>query len=80
MLSVPVTSALSYLCFIGTGHLQSVCLSQNALGSTGFELVLKTLPLQQLAHLELNAVCKGPSDQPALDLLTKLLTQVHALP
>ncbi|MCI4382630.1 hypothetical protein PGIGA_G00017020 [Pangasianodon gigas] len=59
----------------GTGHLRSVCLSQNALGSTGFELVLKTLPLQHLTHLELNAVCKGPSDQPALDLFTKLLTQ-----
>ncbi|XP_053489149.1 tonsoku-like protein [Ictalurus furcatus] len=59
----------------GTGHLRSVCLSQNALGSTGFELVLKTLPLHHLTHLELNAVCKGPSDQPALDLLTKLLTQ-----
>ncbi|TSO25206.1 Tonsoku-like protein [Bagarius yarrelli] len=59
----------------GTGHLRSVCLSQNALGATGFELVLKTLPLQHLTHLELNAVCKGPSDQPALDLLNKLLTQ-----
>ncbi|XP_076834924.1 tonsoku-like protein [Brachyhypopomus gauderio] len=59
----------------GSGSLRSVCLSHNALGSTGFELVLKTLPLQYLTHLELNAVCKGPSDQPALDLLTKLLTQ-----
>ncbi|XP_053366444.1 tonsoku-like protein [Clarias gariepinus] len=59
----------------GTGNLRSVCLSQNALGSTGFELVLKTLPLQHLTHLELNAVCKGPSDQPALDLLSKLFTQ-----
>ncbi|KAF7704452.1 hypothetical protein HF521_021524 [Silurus meridionalis] len=59
----------------GTGHLRSVCLSQNALGSTGFELVLKTLPIQHLTHLELNAVCTGPSDQPALDLLTKVLTQ-----
>ncbi|XP_036450133.1 tonsoku-like protein [Colossoma macropomum] len=58
-----------------TGHLRSVCLSQNTLGSTGFELVLKTLPLQCLTHLELNAVCKGPTEQPALDLLTKLLTQ-----
>ncbi|KAK3538198.1 hypothetical protein QTP70_033122 [Hemibagrus guttatus] len=63
----------------GTGHLRSVCLSQNALGATGFELVLKTLPLQQLTHLELNAVCKGPSDQPALDLLSKLLTQGDCL-
>lgn len=59
----------------GTGHLRSVCLSQNALGSTGFELLLKTLPLQCLTHLELNAVCKGPTEQPALDLLPKLLSQ-----
>ncbi|KAK2891857.1 hypothetical protein Q8A73_017522 [Channa argus] len=28
-----------------TCHLRSVCLSHNAMGSTGFELVLKTLPL-----------------------------------
>uniref|UniRef100_A0AAR2J401 Tonsoku-like protein n=1 Tax=Pygocentrus nattereri TaxID=42514 RepID=A0AAR2J401_PYGNA len=52
-----------------TGHLRSVCLSYNTLGSTGFELVLKTLPLQCLTHLELKAVCKGPTEQPALDLL-----------
>ncbi|KAL7862089.1 hypothetical protein SRHO_G00135300 [Serrasalmus rhombeus] len=58
-----------------TGHLRSVCLSYNTLGSTGFELVLKTLPLQCLTHLELKAVCKGPTEQPALDLLAKLLTQ-----
>uniref|UniRef100_A0AAR2L8G3 Tonsoku-like protein n=1 Tax=Pygocentrus nattereri TaxID=42514 RepID=A0AAR2L8G3_PYGNA len=48
-----------------TGHLRSVCLSYNTLGSTGFELVLKTLPLQCLTHLELKAVCKGPTEQPA---------------
>ncbi|XP_066525781.1 tonsoku-like protein [Hoplias malabaricus] len=65
--------------FTGTGHLRSVCLSQNSLGSTGFELVLKTLPLQCLTHLELNAVCKGPTEQPALELLTKLLTQGECL-
>ncbi|XP_051503112.1 tonsoku-like protein [Myxocyprinus asiaticus] len=58
-----------------TGNLRSVCLSHNALGSTGFELVLKTLPMSCLTHLQLSAVCRGPSDQPALEILTKLLTQ-----
>uniref|UniRef100_A0A665WK06 Tonsoku-like protein n=1 Tax=Echeneis naucrates TaxID=173247 RepID=A0A665WK06_ECHNA len=56
---------------IGTGHLKSVCLSHNALGSTGFELVLKTLPLHSLAHLDLSAVGRGPADFPALEHLTK---------
>lgn len=59
----------------GTGHLKSVCLSHNALGSTGFELVLKTLPLRSLTHLDLSAVCSGPADYPALEQLTKVLSQ-----
>uniref|UniRef100_A0A8C1S9A6 Tonsoku-like protein n=1 Tax=Cyprinus carpio TaxID=7962 RepID=A0A8C1S9A6_CYPCA len=58
-----------------TGNMRSVCLSHNALGSTGFELVLKTLPMHCLTHLQLSAVCRGPSDQPAMEILTKLLTQ-----
>ncbi|KAM8916057.1 LOW QUALITY PROTEIN: tonsoku-like protein [Spinachia spinachia] len=59
----------------GTGHLKSVCLSHNALGSTGFELVLKTLPLHCLTHLDLSAVCRGPADYPVLEHLTKILSQ-----
>ncbi|XP_008307260.1 tonsoku-like protein [Cynoglossus semilaevis] len=59
----------------GTGHLKSVCLAHNALGSTGFELVLKTLPISLLTHLDLSAVCRGPTDYPALEHLTKVLTQ-----
>uniref|UniRef100_A0A3Q3WFD5 F-box/LRR-repeat protein 15/At3g58940/PEG3-like LRR domain-containing protein n=1 Tax=Mola mola TaxID=94237 RepID=A0A3Q3WFD5_MOLML len=43
----------------GTGHLKSLCLSHNALGSTGFELVLKTLPFHCLTHLDLSAVRKS---------------------
>ncbi|XP_043119812.1 tonsoku-like protein isoform X2 [Puntigrus tetrazona] len=58
-----------------TGNMRSVCLSHNALGSTGFELVLKTLPMNCLTHLQLSAVCRGPSDQPAMEILAKLLTQ-----
>ncbi|KAM9341128.1 tonsoku-like protein [Symphorus nematophorus] len=59
----------------GTGHLKSVCLSHNALGSTGFELVLKTLPLHCLTHLDLSAVRRGPSDYLPLEYLTKVLSQ-----
>ncbi|XP_037097712.1 tonsoku-like protein [Syngnathus acus] len=58
-----------------TGHLNSVCLSHNALGSTGFELVLKTLPLHTLTHLDLSAVRRGTTDHPALEHLTVLLSQ-----
>ncbi|TDG98848.1 hypothetical protein EPR50_G00205250 [Perca flavescens] len=59
----------------GTRHLKSVCLSHNALGSTGFELVLKTLPLHSLTHLDLSAIRRGPADYPALEHLTKILSQ-----
>uniref|UniRef100_A0A3Q2PHV3 Tonsoku-like protein n=1 Tax=Fundulus heteroclitus TaxID=8078 RepID=A0A3Q2PHV3_FUNHE len=59
----------------GLSNLKSVSLSHNALGSTGFELVLKTLPLQTLTHLDLSAVCSGPADYPALEHLAKLLSQ-----
>ncbi|XP_065109970.1 tonsoku-like protein [Paramisgurnus dabryanus] len=58
-----------------TGNLRSVCLSHNALGSTGFELLLKTLPMQSLTRLQLSAVCKGSPDQPSMEILTKILTQ-----
>uniref|UniRef100_A0A7N6B6D7 Tonsoku-like protein n=1 Tax=Anabas testudineus TaxID=64144 RepID=A0A7N6B6D7_ANATE len=55
----------------GTGHLKSLCISHNALGSTGFELVLKTLPLHCLTHLDLSAVRRGPADFLTLEHLTK---------
>ncbi|KAK5603555.1 hypothetical protein CRENBAI_004883 [Crenichthys baileyi] len=59
----------------GLAHLKSVSLSHNALGCTGFEMVLKTLPLQTLTHLDLSAVRRGPADYPALEHLAKLLSQ-----
>ncbi|XP_026196339.1 tonsoku-like protein [Anabas testudineus] len=59
----------------GTGHLKSLCISHNALGSTGFELVLKTLPLHCLTHLDLSAVRRGPADFLTLEHLTKVLSQ-----
>ncbi|TRY91787.1 hypothetical protein DNTS_021911 [Danionella cerebrum] len=58
-----------------TGNMRSICLSHNALGSTGFELVLKTLPMHILTHLELSSVCRGPSDQPSMEILAKILSQ-----
>ncbi|KAG9331055.1 hypothetical protein JZ751_020405 [Albula glossodonta] len=60
----------------GTGHLRSLCLSHNALGSTGFELVLKTMPLHCLTHLYLSAVRSGPADPPVTSRLAPLLAQV----
>ncbi|CAB1330662.1 unnamed protein product [Coregonus sp. 'balchen'] len=63
----------------GTGHLKAVNLSHNALGSMGFELVLKTLPLHCLTHLDLAAIRCGPADHPALEhLRSVLLSQVSA--
>ncbi|KAJ0063136.1 hypothetical protein NL108_012626, partial [Boleophthalmus pectinirostris] len=59
----------------GMGHLKSLCLSHNAMGSTGFELVLKTVPLHSLTYLDLSAVHSGPADHPALEQLAKLLSQ-----
>uniref|UniRef100_A0A1A7XW82 NF-kappa-B inhibitor-like protein 2 n=1 Tax=Iconisemion striatum TaxID=60296 RepID=A0A1A7XW82_9TELE len=57
------------------GHLKSVSVSHNALGSTGFELVLRTLPLHSLTHLDLSAIRSGPTDHLALEHLTKVLSQ-----
>ncbi|XP_070834859.1 tonsoku-like protein [Chaetodon trifascialis] len=59
----------------GTGHLKSVCLSHNALGSTGFELVLKTLPLHCLTHLDLSSIRGLPADHLPLEHLTNVLSQ-----
>ncbi|XP_068194803.1 tonsoku-like protein [Antennarius striatus] len=59
----------------GTGHLKSVCLSHNALGSTGFELVLKTLPLNCLTQLDLSAVRGGAAEHFPMQHLTNNLSQ-----
>ncbi|XP_030212430.1 tonsoku-like protein isoform X1 [Gadus morhua] len=59
----------------GSGHLRSVSLSHNALGSTGCELVLKTLPFHHLTHLDLSAVCSEPGDPMPLERLASVLTQ-----
>nr|XP_015212659.1 PREDICTED: tonsoku-like protein [Lepisosteus oculatus] len=59
----------------GTGHLKSVCLSHNSLGSIGMELVLKTLPLHSLTHLDLSAIRRGPADSPSTEHLAAHLSQ-----
>lgn len=53
-----------------------MCLAHNALGSTGFELVLKTLPLRCLTHLDLSAVCRSAADFLPLQRLGYALSQV----
>ncbi|XP_029972511.1 tonsoku-like protein [Salarias fasciatus] len=58
-----------------SGHLKSLNLSHNALGSAGFELLLKTLPLRCLTHLDLSAVCRGASDCPGVEHLAQALSQ-----
>lgn len=67
----------SKICPSGTDHLKSVCLSHNALGSTGFELVLKTLPLHCLTRLDLSAVCRSGADHLPLQHLTGVLSHVR---
>uniref|UniRef100_H3DIT7 Tonsoku-like protein n=1 Tax=Tetraodon nigroviridis TaxID=99883 RepID=H3DIT7_TETNG len=59
----------------GGGHLRSVCLSHNALGSTGLELVLKTLPLHCLTRLDLSAVRRSAADFLPLQHLSYALSQ-----
>lgn len=59
----------------GSGHLKSLNLSHNALGSMGFELLMKTLPLRSLTHLDLSAVRRGPTDCPGMEHLVKALSQ-----
>uniref|UniRef100_A0A1A8RH70 NF-kappa-B inhibitor-like protein 2 n=1 Tax=Nothobranchius rachovii TaxID=451742 RepID=A0A1A8RH70_9TELE len=39
------------------------------------QLVLRTLPLHSLTHLDLSAIRRGPTDHPALEHLTKVLSQ-----
>lgn len=59
----------------GTGLLKTVCLSHNALGSMGVELVLRTMPPNSLTRLELSAIRLGPADYPIMDHVIAYLTQ-----
>ncbi|KAM4026986.1 tonsoku-like protein isoform 2-T2 [Anomaloglossus baeobatrachus] len=59
--------------FRGAVHLKTLSLSHNPLGSTGVELVLKTLPHETVSHLELGAVVT--SDALITEPLIRYLTQ-----
>lgn len=59
--------------FRGAVHLKKLSLSHNPLGSTGVELVLKTLPHETISHLELRAVSAGEAlmTEPLIRYLTQ---------
>ncbi|XP_056408145.1 tonsoku-like protein [Hyla sarda] len=59
--------------FRGAVHLKNLCLSHNPLGSTGVELVLKTIPHETISGLELGAVSAG--DALIMEPLIRYLTQ-----
>ncbi|KAG9472892.1 hypothetical protein GDO78_016075 [Eleutherodactylus coqui] len=59
--------------FQGALHLKNLSLSHNPLGSTGVELVLKTIPHETISRLELRAVTAD--DDLIMEPLVKYLTQ-----
>ncbi|XP_069812971.1 tonsoku-like protein isoform X1 [Dendropsophus ebraccatus] len=59
--------------FKGAVHLKNLSLSHNPLGSTGVELVLKTIPHETLSRLELRAVTGG--DTLIMEPLIRYLSQ-----
>ncbi|XP_044149724.1 tonsoku-like protein [Bufo gargarizans] len=59
--------------FRGAVHLKNLSLSHNPLGSTGVELVLKTIPHETISCLELRAVTAG--DALITEPLIRYLTQ-----
>ncbi|KAM3928619.1 tonsoku-like protein [Leptodactylus fuscus] len=59
--------------FKGSLHLKNLSLSHNPLGSTGVELVLKTLPHETISRLELGAVTTG--DALMMEPLVRYLSQ-----
>ncbi|MBN3290595.1 TONSL protein, partial [Polypterus senegalus] len=59
----------------GSGHLKSICLSNNRLGSAGIGLLLKMLPKHSVTHLQLSGTCKEPEGQAVIELLSSYLSQ-----
>uniref|UniRef100_A0A8C8RGP6 Tonsoku-like protein n=1 Tax=Pelusios castaneus TaxID=367368 RepID=A0A8C8RGP6_9SAUR len=58
----------------GAVHLKTLTLSHNALGSTGLEQLLRSLPCATLGQLEISSVA-APRDEPLMDLVVRYLTQ-----
>ncbi|XP_069477902.1 tonsoku-like protein [Ambystoma mexicanum] len=59
----------------GAVHLKTLVLSHNALGSTGVELILKSLPHHTLSCLEVGATATSPRDNPLMDPVVRYLSQ-----
>ncbi|XP_078285770.1 tonsoku-like protein isoform X2 [Rhinoraja longicauda] len=59
----------------GSLHLKTLCLSHNALGGLGVELILQSLPHPSLTHLDLSAVGGAGSDTLRVEHLIRYLSQ-----
>uniref|UniRef100_A0A674I303 Tonsoku-like protein n=1 Tax=Terrapene triunguis TaxID=2587831 RepID=A0A674I303_9SAUR len=58
----------------GAVHLKTLALSHNALGSTGLELLLRSLPCATLSQLEIGSVA-ARLEEPLVDPVVRYLTQ-----
>ncbi|XP_063306973.1 tonsoku-like protein [Pelobates fuscus] len=61
--------------FRGAVHLNTLSLSYNPLGTTGVELILKTLPHKTISVLEMKAVTVGNREGLTMDPLVRYLSQ-----
>ncbi|XP_061463118.1 tonsoku-like protein isoform X2 [Rhineura floridana] len=60
----------------GAGHLKRLSVSHNLLGSNGLELLLKSLPVETLTHLDISSVGASPGDQqPLQEAVARYLAQ-----
>ncbi|XP_067825223.1 tonsoku-like protein [Heptranchias perlo] len=59
----------------GAVHLKTLCLSHNALGTVGVELILRSLPHDVLTHLEISSVVGTHGDTPLMEHLVRYLSQ-----
>uniref|UniRef100_A0A670J461 Tonsoku-like protein n=1 Tax=Podarcis muralis TaxID=64176 RepID=A0A670J461_PODMU len=64
----------------GAVHLRRLTVSHNALGSSALELLLKSLPSENLTHLDISSVGARPGDQqPLQDAVARYLAQVWSI-
>ncbi|XP_030076066.1 tonsoku-like protein [Microcaecilia unicolor] len=59
----------------GAVHLKTLSLSHNALGSTGIELILKSLPHDIVSQLEIGSVTGSNKDGPLMEHVVRYLSQ-----
>uniref|UniRef100_A0A674I331 Tonsoku-like protein n=1 Tax=Terrapene triunguis TaxID=2587831 RepID=A0A674I331_9SAUR len=67
------------LLLANTVHLKTLALSHNALGSTGLELLLRSLPCATLSQLEIGSVA-ARLEEPLVDPVVRYLTLTHLFP